>query len=156
MLSFKINFIFLFFLNKKTPLFSGAFSELKSNIEFSSGSYTPQFTWESGAEAPTVTNVSMYYYKFGRVAIVGGRFNITDVGSPTSQEYLRISMPPRINSVISGVMPACKYFTADNNESLIVRVGNGYLQVADGIVGDYSGNIIKTGYQGFMAVFMTN
>ena len=128
---------------------------LNSDINFLSGSYTPQFTWQSGAQPPTVENVLMYYYKFGRVAIVGGRFRITAIGSPTDQEYLQISLPPGINGVSGTAMPVAQYLSSDGSDSMLVRTAGNMLQVIANIGGDYSGDKIKTGYQGFEAVFMT-
>lgn len=97
----------------------------------------------------------MYYYKFGRVVIVGGRFRITDLGAPTDQEYLQISLPEGISAVSGTTMPVAQYISSDKTDSMLVSTAGDILQVIADISGNYSGDKIKIGYQGFEAVFMT-
>ena len=99
----------------------------------------------------------MFYYLFGNIALVGGRYQITDLGSPTNQETLLISFPDGVTPEVFGeslVIPTCRYYISGLEDDLIVRVRSDGFQVVKGIVGDYLGDSIKTGYHGFMAVFM--
>lgn len=121
-----------------------------SDLNSSSGLYTPQIYWSESSEPLTVDNVSVRWYKMGNLCIIGGRFNVTDVGNPGNSQLLTISLPDDITLEPTGVMIIGKYISSQ--EDLYVRGNGNTLSVVHDIGGGYSSQYIGNGYQGFTIV----
>ena len=125
-------------------------SNFLSELNSSSGLYTPQIYWSESSEPLTVDNVSVRWYKMGNLCIIGGRFNVADVGNPGNSQLLTISLPDDITLEPTDVMIIGRYISPQ--EDLYVRGNGNTLSVVHDIGGSYSSQYIVNGYQGFTIV----
>lgn len=93
-------------VNANTDAFADGISGLTDEIAKQTpliGSYTPEFSWQSGATPPTVDNVQFRYIRVGHLLFVNGRFQITAVNAPSTATYLNLTLPAGINAASPGV-----------------------------------------------------
>ena len=117
------------------------------------GTYTPAITWSAGTTI-TTANVAFRYSIVGKTIHIGGRFQITNLGEPYS-ENLQIALPTGIELVNTGYECLGHIVLPGGNVAGFVRTYDTdltKLNVITGGSGDYGSNIITaTGYYGFEA-----
>lgn len=101
-----------------------------------------------------VKNIDAKYAIYSGMCFLTMRYNIIDLGSPTANEFLEISFPPELISMVRTVSGVARYQDRQiNSHSLMVRVEEKKAKITNGVGGDFSSNVINTGYQGFSIVF---
>ena len=127
-----------------------------SDLKVSYGSYVPVFSWSDDNSHPIVQDIETKYAIMSKICFVYTRYNITDmVKTDRRQCSLQVSLPEGVKSVTAIVPLISPYFQNSNEYSKLgARVAGDKVWIVDGIGGDYSGNLIKTGYQGFSVFFM--
>ncbi len=131
-------------------------TKLYSDLKVSYGSYVPVFSWSDDNSHPIVQDIETKYAIMSKICFVYTRYNITDmVKTDRRQCSLQVSLPEGVKSVTAIVPLISPYFQTSNEYSKLgARVAGDKVLIVDGIGGDYSGNLIKTGYQGFAVFFM--
>lgn len=131
-------------------------TKLYSDLKVSYGSYVPVFSWSDDNSHPIVQDIETKYAIMSKICFVYTRYNITDmVKTDRRQCSLQVSLPEGVKSVTAIVPLISPYFQNSNEYSKLgARVAGDKVWIVDGIGGDYSGNLIKTGYQGFSVFFM--
>lgn len=131
-------------------------TKLYSDLKVSYGSYVPVFSWSDDNSHPIVQDIETKYAIMSKICFVYTRYNITDmVKTDRRQCSLQVSLPEGVKSVTAIVPLISPYFQTSNEYSKLgARVAGDKVLIVDGIGGDYSGNLIKTGYQGFSVFFM--
>ena len=135
---------------------SGEGAKFYSDLKVSYGSYVPVFSWSDDNSHPIVQDIETKYAIMSKICFVYTRYNITDmVKTDRRQCSLQVSLPEGVKSVTAIVPLISPYFQNSNEYSKLgARVAGDKVWIVDGIGGDYSGNLIKTGYQGFSVFFM--
>lgn len=132
----------------------GALNELNSNLTAKAYAYTPSFSWSKGTVNPTVENITAYFSQYGKVCFAYVRYNITDLGTFDKESFLEITLPSGINSLVHSTSLVSPYQIVERNTSLGVRITRTKVIIVDGVVGNYSAEYIKKGYQGFSVFFI--
>lgn len=131
-------------------------AKLNSDLKVSYGSYVPVFSWSDDNSHPIVDDIETRYVIMSKICFVYTRYNITDLVKTDRRNcYLQVSLPEGVKSITTIVPLVSPYFQNSNEYSKLgTRISGDKVWIADGIGGDYSGNLIKTGYQGFAVFFM--
>ena len=131
-------------------------TKLYSDLKVSYGSYVPVFSWSDDNSHLIVQDIETKYAIMSKICFVYTRYNITDmVKTDRRQCSLQVSLPEGVKSVTAIVPLISPYFQNSNEYSKLgARVAGDKVWFVDGIGGDYSGNLTKTGYQGFSVFFM--
>ena len=131
-------------------------TKLYSDLKVSYGSYVPVFSWSDDNSHPIVDDIETRYVIMSKICFVYTRYNITDLVKTDRRNcYLQVSLPEGVKSITTIVPLVSPYFQNSNEYSKLgTRISGDKVWIADGIGGDYSGNLIKTGYQGFAVFFM--
>lgn len=131
-------------------------AKLNNNLKVSYGSYVPVFSWSDDNSHPIVDDIETRYVIMSKICFVYTRYNITDLVKTDRRNcYLQVSLPEGVKSITTIVPLVSPYFQNSNEYSKLgTRITGDKVWIADGIGGDYSGNLIKTGYQGFAVFFM--
>ena len=131
-------------------------AKLNSDLKVSYGSYVPVFSWSDDNSHPIVDDIETRYVIMSKICFVYTRYNITDLVKTDRRNcYLQVSLPEGVKSITT-IVPLVSPYIQNSNEysKLGTRISGDKVWIADGIGGDYSGNLIKTGYQGFAVFFM--
>lgn len=115
------------------------------------GNYTPIIGWRSGGTAPTLgANIGYKLIVNKNLMIVGFRIQITNVGSPSENDYLTISLPTGITLTGDPFPTAGMVFNLNGVLNLYIRgiLANNCLQLVNGIIGNPSSPSIGVGWLG--------
>ena len=131
-------------------------TKLNGDLAATAKSYTPVFTWSNSGTSPTVKNIQVRYSVMAKICFIYARYEITSLGNPGDNDYLKVSLPEGIIPVFEPLSMISEYQTNSELPKVLgVRtMPDGYLHVVEGVGGGYSGSYIPTGYQGFSAFFM--
>ena len=113
--------------------------------------YTPEYSWYRGGTAPTVQENLGYYLILNKnLMIVGFRVYITDVGSPSVNDFFMISVPTGVAITGDPFPTAGVIYNTDGPTNLVLRgsVSSNLLSLNYGIGGNQSGNRISNGWLG--------
>ena len=113
--------------------------------------YIPTIGWRYGSTAPTLgANLAYGMLLNKNLLVLGFRINITDLGSPASNEYLTISMPSNVTLKGDPFPSAGVIYNSNGPMNLCMRglVADNQLQLVDGIGGNPSAPKLSTGWFG--------
>lgn len=120
--------------------------------------YNPIFAWSNGSAGLSVTHIEALYATMAKCCIIDARYDVEELGTPESNENLVISLPDGIVPLYSSFCMLSEYQTVNEPpEVLGIRTDHraSKLYLVQGIGGNYSAPYIKTGYQGFHIMFLT-
>lgn len=126
------------------------FNIIKNLSEVKTQTWTPTFNWSSGGTAPTVSNIVCYIDTIGNLCCFRGRFNITNLNTPSTSGNLTLSIPFRIKDGSVATIGELQQNNLGITAGLFFRTyGVSEFHIVAHAGGGYSSPVLKTGYYAF-------